>query len=68
MFYQWPKFPKFSLFETLYIAIGHLFLSHLNILYALTTKVFIVKKLKKNNLCRHPYGSLNVFFFHETKS
>jgi hypothetical protein len=24
MFYQWPKFPKFSLFETLYIAIGHL--------------------------------------------
>jgi hypothetical protein len=36
----------------LYIAIYTFFLSHLNILYTLVVKVFVVEILKQNNLSR----------------
>jgi hypothetical protein len=45
MFYQWPKFPKFSFFETFYIAIRHLVLSNSYILCTLVPKVFMVRIL-----------------------
>ncbi len=42
-----PKFPKNSLFETFYIIIVHLVLSHSCILYTLAHKVFVVKSWAK---------------------
>ncbi len=47
-----PKFPNLFFFEILYIAIYTFFLSHLNILYTLVVKVFVVEILKQNNLSR----------------
>jgi hypothetical protein len=62
-----PKFIEIWFFETFYIAIGHLFLSHSYILYSLTHKVFVVEILCQKKLVKHSLWVLE-FFFQATKS
>jgi hypothetical protein len=62
MFYQWPEILKKFIFEIFYITMGHLILSHLNILYTLIVNVFVIEILKQNNLFKVPHESLNFFF------
>jgi len=58
-----PKFSKFSLFETFYIAIGHLVLSHPYTLCTLVLKVFMVRISGQKNLFKHSLLVLELCFF-----
>ncbi len=68
MFYHRPPiFKIFKFWNLVNCNRACWFLSHLNVLYTLTTKVFVVKQLRQNNLCAHLWCAFEHFSFNETK-
>ncbi len=57
-----PKFLEISIFEILYIAIGHLVLVTLEDFFTLITKLLVVKILRKNSLFKCSLWVHEAFF------